>query len=242
MKRVLDFGVALGCAFFKTVFRAARSKYSASLRSDELIVFRAEAPLKANKEVHERHSNTDAMRGSESIGIADQGRMRHITDRGKRIGAMQTLTPRSMKVTSSSRQTIGSHCELNAAVEAELQRAGAASLEEQHTPTLIPPSDLTVADRQWAAKYQAAEVLHYTAGSRSRDENLGLKRGSYANLTAVDPEANRITARREDGREVTYDPKRLQGVSAYHEIGSDFAKGDQIQFTAPVKDIWVAKS
>lgn len=39
---------------------------------------------------------------------------------------------------------------------------------------------------------------------------------------------------------MTYDPKRLQGVSAYQEIGRDFAKGDRIQFTAPVKELGVA--
>ncbi len=39
---------------------------------------------------------------------------------------------------------------------------------------------------------------------------------------------------------MTYDPKRLQGVSAYQEIGRDFARGDRIQFTAPSRDLGVA--
>ena len=126
--------------------------------------------------------------------------------------------------------------ELNTAVRTELQRSGAVSYDSQHLPTLIPRSDLTGADRQWAAKYLQGDVLRYTAGSKE----LGLKRGSYANVAAVDAEANRITVRREDGREVTYDPKRLHGVQAYQEIGRDFARGDRIQFTAPVKDLSVA--
>ena len=38
---------------------------------------------------------------------------------------------------------------------------------------------------------------------------------------------------------MTSDPKRLQGVSAYHEIGSDLAKATR-SFTAPVKDLGAA--
>jgi hypothetical protein len=37
-----------------------------------------------------------------------------------------------------------------------------------------------------------------------------------------------------------YNPKRLQGISAYQEISRDFAKGDHIQFTTPANDLKVA--
>ena len=69
---------------------------------------------------------------------------------------------------------------------------------------------------------------------------MALARGSYAKVTRVETDANRLTVRREDGGYVTYDPKRLQGVSAYQEIGRDFAKGDRIQFTAPSRHLGVA--
>ncbi len=158
--------------------------------------------------------------------LKEQGRVRQIVDREERISAIArdyAAKPENTIIVSPDNK---SRRELNTAVRAELQRAGSVSFEEQHLPTLIPRSDLT----------GAGDVLHYTAGSK----DLGLKRGSYANVTTVDAEANRITVRREDGREVTYDPKRLQGVTAYQEIGRDFAKGDRIQFTAPVKDLGVA--
>ena len=108
--------------------------------------------------------------------------------------------------------------------------------DSEFLPTLIPCSELTGADRQWAARYHEGDVLHYTTGSK----DLGIARGSYATLTSVDPEQNRLTVKRSDGQEVTYDPKRLQGVSAYQEIGRDFAKGDRLQFTAPSRDLGVA--
>jgi ATP-dependent exoDNAse (exonuclease V) alpha subunit len=39
---------------------------------------------------------------------------------------------------------------------------------------------------------------------------------------------------------VTYDPRRLTGVSVYHEINREFSVGDRIQFTAPDKSLGVA--
>ena len=168
--------------------------------------------------------------------LKDQGRVRNIVDREERIDAIAkdyAAKPEGTIVVSPDN---ASRRDLNKAVRTELQRSGVVSFDSQYLPTLIPRSDLTGADREWAAKYLQGDVLHYTAGSK----DLGLKRGSYANVTAVDPDANRITVRREDGREVTYDPKRLHGVTAYQEIGRDFAKGDRIQFTAPVKDLSVA--
>jgi ATP-dependent exoDNAse (exonuclease V) alpha subunit len=39
----------------------------------------------------------------------------------------------------------------------------------------------------------------------------------------------------EDGRELTYDPRRLQGVSVYQETQRDFSEGDRIQFRASLE-------
>lgn len=79
------------------------------------------------------------------------------------------------------------------------------------------------------------DVLHYSKGSRE----LEIEKRSYATVTAVDPKQNRLTVSYE-GREVTYDPKRLQGISAYQEIHREFAQGDRIQFTAPIRDLGIA--
>ncbi len=39
---------------------------------------------------------------------------------------------------------------------------------------------------------------------------------------------------------MSYDPKRLQGITAYQEMNRDFAEGDRIQFTAPARDLTVS--
>lgn len=45
---------------------------------------------------------------------------------------------------------------------------------------------------------------------------------------------------RADGSELTYDPRRQQGVSVYREEPRSFAVGDHIQFTAPANDLKLA--
>lgn len=45
---------------------------------------------------------------------------------------------------------------------------------------------------------------------------------------------------KEAGEIVTYNPRRLAGVSVYREAVHDFAVGDRIQFTAPNKQLGVA--
>lgn len=168
--------------------------------------------------------------------LQEQGRVHQVVERADRIATIAREYASKPENTIIVSPDNASRRELNGRVRLELQERGLVSIDSHHLPTLIPRSELTGADRQWAAKYHEGDVLHYTTGSK----DLELKRGSYANVTAVDAEHNRITVRRQDGQEVTYEPKRLQGVSAYQEIGRDFAAGDRIQFTAPARDLHVA--
>jgi len=43
-----------------------------------------------------------------------------------------------------------------------------------------------------------------------------------------------------DGEQLTYDPRRLHGVSVYKEDARDFSDGDRVQFTAPYADKHIA--
>ena len=51
---------------------------------------------------------------------------------------------------------------------------------------------------------------------------------------------NLLTVVRADGSELTYDPRRQQGVSVYREEPRSFSVGDRIQFTAPANDLKIA--
>lgn len=101
---------------------------------------------------------------------------------------------------------------------------------------LVPRQDLTGADRQWAGRYVPGDVVRYARGSAT----YGLDAGEYARVAAADVPANTVTVTRKNGAAVTYDPRRLQGVSVYRETERAFAVGDRVQFTAPFPEQHVA--
>lgn len=177
-------------------------------------------------------------RNETAVGISllqQQGRVSEIPDAEHRIRAIAKEYAKQPAATIIVSPDNASRREINAAVRTELQTAGVVSRNEEHLATLIPRAELTGADRQWAQKYNLGDILHYSKGSKE----LEIKRGTYAAVVAVDPKENRITVS-QGGREITYDPKRLQGISAYQEINRDFAKGDRIQFTAPIRELGIA--
>jgi ATP-dependent exoDNAse (exonuclease V) alpha subunit len=59
-------------------------------------------------------------------------------------------------------------------------------------------------------------------------------------VTSIDQDKNRLTVEMRSGASIRYDPRRLQGISAYQEITRSFSPGDRIQFTAPNKELDVA--
>jgi hypothetical protein len=95
-----------------------------------------------------------------------------------------------------------------------------ALVESENHPmrVLASRSDMTGADRAWAARYEVGDVLHYQRGSTA----IGIEPRSYARVVSTDPKANLLTVEKPDGQQVTYDPSRLRGISAYREIEREF--------------------
>jgi ATP-dependent exoDNAse (exonuclease V) alpha subunit len=52
----------------------------------------------------------------------------------------------------------------------------------------------------------------------------------------VDADHDRLTVVREHGETVSYDPRRLQGVTVYGEVDRALAVGDRVQITAPDRE------
>jgi hypothetical protein len=94
---------------------------------------------------------------------------------------------------------------------------------------LVPRQDLTGADRQWAAQCAPGDLVRYTKGSRA----YGLRAGEYARVTQVHAPQNLLVVMCERGGQVTYDPRRLQGVTVYRDAERAFGVGDRVQLTAP---------
>jgi hypothetical protein len=95
---------------------------------------------------------------------------------------------------------------------------------------------MTGADRQWAAQYEPGDIVRYTRGSNA----VGVQSGEYVHVTGIDREQNLLTVERDNGDHLTYDPRRLHGVSVYREGERDFSTGDRVQFSAPYREQHVA--
>ena len=78
--------------------------------------------------------------------------------------------------------------EINEAVRHELKTHGVIDAIDHQFTVLTPRSDMTGADRRWASRYEVGDILRYQRGSKE----LGLERGSYAEVIAVDPKSNSI--------------------------------------------------
>jgi conjugative relaxase-like TrwC/TraI family protein len=165
--------------------------------------------------------------------LQQQGRITEIPDRQQRIEAIAkdyVARPENTLIVSPDN---ASRHDINDAVRAQLQNSGALSKENQPMTVLTQRSELTSADRNWAALYQPADVLYYTRGSKE----LGIDRGTYATVVTTNPKENQLTVERQDGQHVTYNPERLHGIAAYREIAREFSEGDRIQFTASKPDM-----
>jgi conjugative relaxase-like TrwC/TraI family protein len=168
--------------------------------------------------------------------LAEQGRVTEIPNRHDRIAAIArdyAANPENTIIVSPDNR---SRQQINEAVRAELRKAGGLAEDGQTLRTLTHRSDMTGADRTWAARYNPGDVLQYSTGSKAE----GIERGSFATVQSVNARANTLTVSLEGGSTLTYDPRRLKGVNVFREVEREFAAGERVQFTAPNKDLGVA--
>ena len=168
--------------------------------------------------------------------LQQQGRVTEIVDADRRISVMAKTFAAHPENTIIVSPDNASRRALNQEVRRELQSLGLVQKEDRSIRVLTPRSDMTGADRAWAARYEAGDVLHYVRGSKE----IKIEGGSYAQVVKIVAKDNLVTVQKSDGELVTYDPARLRGISAYREIGRDFAIGDRVQLTAPNRDLQVA--
>jgi len=162
--------------------------------------------------------------------LHEQGRIVEIVDERERIMALAeryVARPEGyLAVVPGNRERVFA----NAVIHGMLQEKGAVDAKDHPTSILTNRDDVTSADRQWAARYKPGEdVVRYREGSAV----FGIGKGEYARVTAQDCEQNTLTVEFEDGRRVTYDPRRLYGVEVFREAERNFSVGDRIQFRRP---------
>jgi conjugative relaxase-like TrwC/TraI family protein len=165
-----------------------------------------------------------------------QGRIREIPDAQERIRTIARSYAESPANTLIVSPDNASRQALNMAVRDELKTNGTVAANDHSFRVLVQRQDMTGADRAWANHYETGDVIRYARGSKS----VGIEAGSYGTVVAINPSANLLSVEKASGDPVTYDPRRLTGVSVYHELAHEFSVGDRIQFTQPDKVLGVA--
>ena len=165
-----------------------------------------------------------------------QGRIREIADPGERIVAIARSYVESPKRTLIVSPDNASRRDLNVAVRQELKSKGTLDREDHQFKVLIQRQEMTGAERRWASGYEIGDVVRYARGSKE----AGIDAGTYATVVSKNPVMNLVSVEQASGNLITYDPRRLTGVSVYREAMHEFSVGDRIQFTAPDRSLGVA--
>ncbi len=169
--------------------------------------------------------------------LEQQGRIKEISDTSKRlkvIAAVYCRSPEnSLVVSPRNRERV----KLNSLIHKRLQRDGKVSRDDHQMTVYVNRQDMTGTERTFANAYVPGEdIIRYNRASRV----YGVEVGDYALVTAKKHKENEITVHLESGRELTYNPQRLSGVSVYREAERNFAEGDRIQFRAPFTEKRIA--
>ncbi len=165
-----------------------------------------------------------------------QGRVHEIPDRDERLKEIANeyaTKPEGTLVVSPDNQ---SRREINEAIHRTMQSEGQVEMQEHKQRVLVARQEITGADRQWAAQYEPGDVVRYTRGSKTH----GIEAGEYARVERANEKENLVTVKRENGEQVSYDPRRLHGVTLYRETERAFSRGDRVQFTAPNRERHIA--
>jgi ATP-dependent exoDNAse (exonuclease V) alpha subunit len=170
--------------------------------------------------------------------LEQQGRIRVIIDPNERHAAIareylaaHEAAERVLVVSPANDE----RRQLNAAIRAALKERGHIASTGREQIVLVN-RDLTRPQRKRAQSYEVGDVLRFRRGS----VRLGIDRGSYARIEAIDPERNQMMVRDERGKAVSYDPSRLSGVEVFHQERRVLGAGDRIQFRAPDRALGVA--
>ena len=165
-----------------------------------------------------------------------QGRLHEIPDRNQRleeIAREYAAKPQGTLVVSPDNE---SRRAINQVIHREMQTRGQVDANEQKYRVLVARQEITGADRQWAAQYEPGDVVRYTRGSKTH----GIEAGEYSRVERANEKENLVTVNRENGESVSYDPRRLHGVTLYRETKRAFSQGDRVQFTAPNRERHIA--
>src|SRR5437870_4236398 len=169
--------------------------------------------------------------------LEQQGRIVEIVNRKQRLKTIASAYCESPENTLVVSPRNRERVQLNTLIHRQLQRDGRVSRADHQMTVYVNRQDMTGTERTFANAYVPEEdIIRYNHASKV----YGVEVGDYALVTAKNHKENEITVHFENGRELTYNPQRLSGVSVYREAEREFAEGDRIQFRAPFTEKRVA--
>ena len=162
--------------------------------------------------------------------LSQQGRVIEIALEKKRLNQIAKVycaSPENTLVVSPRNRD---RVQLNSLIHQRLQRDGKVSQQDHQMTIYVNRANMTGTERTFANAYVPGEdIIRYNRESKVYQVDAG----DYARAVEKNHQKNELTVRFEDGRELTYNPLRLSGVSVYREADRKFAEGDRIQFRAP---------
>jgi conjugative relaxase-like TrwC/TraI family protein len=162
--------------------------------------------------------------------LESQGRITEIKDDLERLKAIASDYVNNSKGTLIISPANSERVAINTIIHQQLQERGVVNRNSHRMTVLVNRQDMTGAERTFALAYAPGEdIIRYNTRSKVYD----VKPGNYGRVLANDHKENTISVRLDNGREITYNPERLSGVSVCREAERDFAVGDRIQFRAP---------
>lgn len=171
--------------------------------------------------------------------LAEQNRIIEITDDKERLAAIAgdyvSNSNGTLVISPANRERVA----INTIIHRKLQEGGVVGRTEHTMKVLVNRQGMTGAERKFALAYAPDEdIIRYNKASTV----YGVQPGDYGRVTDADHGTNTLNVRLEGGREITYNPERLSGVSVYSESERKFATGDRIQFRAPFEEARVKNS
>jgi conjugative relaxase-like TrwC/TraI family protein len=169
--------------------------------------------------------------------LQQQGRITEVPDAETRLKAIAqdyAEKPEGTLVISPANKE---REELNRLIHDERRASGHIGEAEHTTKILKNRTDLTGAERTFAGAYNSGDIIRYS----NKSKNFGVEAGEYARVEAVNRKGNMLTVafagddkNGTSERRMTYDPKRLSGVSVYREAEIKASEGERIQVRAPM--------
>jgi conjugative relaxase-like TrwC/TraI family protein len=144
--------------------------------------------------------------------LSQQGRVIEIATEKKRLNQIAKVycaSPENTLVVSPRNRD---RVQLNSLIHQRLQRDGKVSQQDHPMTIYVNRADMTGTERTFANAYVSGEdIIRYNRESKVYQVNAG----EYARVIEKNHQKNELTVRFEDGRELTYNPLRLSGVSVY---------------------------